>query len=111
MVQEKMAGKAKPVYREYVRSDKWRDKHPHWLEQTGKHCTLLLIPIGQHKRYHPYAMHHLHYGNLGNERLGRDVLPVSEFAHDWVIHGILSGFKRPSQQRHYPNAAQRLAHG
>jgi len=27
-----------------------------------------------------------------------------------VIHGILSGWKSAGKQKHYPNAAQRLAH-
>jgi hypothetical protein len=30
--------------------------------------------------------------------------------HKWILHGILSGFKRPSQQKSYPNVAQKLAH-
>jgi hypothetical protein len=39
-----------------------------------------------------------------------DVIVVCPFAHKFILHGILSGFKRPSQQKSYPNTAQRLAH-
>jgi hypothetical protein len=67
--------------------------------------------IGKVKgKHHAYNMHHTHYRNLGREQLWIDVVPLSKFAHDWIIHGILSGFKRPSQQRNYPNMPQRVAH-
>lgn len=52
----------------------------------------------------------MHYKNLGDEKLGRDIVPLSPFAHDFIIHGILAGFKSAGQQRNYPNFAQRLAH-
>lgn len=69
------------------------------------------LHIGKVKgKHYPYNMHHVDYRNLGHEQLWRDVVPLSKFAHEWIIHGILSGFKRPSQQKHYPNAAQRIAH-
>lgn len=60
--------------------------------------------------YHPYNIHHTNYKNLGSEQFGRDVLPVSRFAHRVIIHGILSGFKRPSEQEVYPNLPQRIIH-
>ncbi|MBW4692229.1 MAG: hypothetical protein KME27_10730 [Lyngbya sp. HA4199-MV5] len=55
-------------------------------------------------------MHHLDYRNLGHETYWWDVLVLSPAAHDWLIHGLLSGWKRPRQQKHYPNLPQRLAH-
>lgn len=59
---------------------------------------------------HRYAVHHMHYRNLGNERLGRDVVPLCPFAHDFVIHGVLAGFKSAGKQRSYPNLAQKALH-
>jgi hypothetical protein len=35
---------------------------------------------------------------------------VCPFVHNLILHGLLSGFRRPSQQKNYPNTAQRLAH-
>jgi hypothetical protein len=37
-----------------------------------------------------------------------DVICLCPFAHSFIIHGLLSGFKRPSQQRKYPNKAQAI---
>lgn len=59
---------------------------------------------------HQYAIHHMNYKNLGDEKLGRDVVPLCAFAHDYVIHGILAGFKSAGKQRDYPNLLQRLVH-
>lgn len=59
---------------------------------------------------HLYALHHMNYRNLGNEKLGKDVVPLCPFAHNFVIHGILAGFKTAGKQRNYPNLAQRLVH-
>ncbi len=95
-------------YHPYIRSRKWYAKHKQWLRATGYACALFpWVKIG---RGRPYRIHHLHYANLGNERLGRDVIPLCPFAHDQVIHGILSGCKSAGQQRHYPNLSQRLIH-
>lgn len=52
----------------------------------------------------------MNYENLGSEQLWVDVIVVCPFAHSFIIHGLLSGFKRPSQQKNSPNTAQRLAH-
>lgn len=99
-------------YSSYINSQEWRSKHPLWLKQAHHTCSLLpWLYIGKVKgKHHAYNMHHMHYRNLGREQIWIDVVPLSKFAHDWIIHGILSGFKRPSQQRHYPNTAQRVAH-
>jgi hypothetical protein len=45
-----------------------------------------------------------------HEQLWIDVVCVHPWVHKWILHGILSGFKRPSQQKSYPNTAQKLAH-
>ncbi len=95
-------------YQSYIQTDQWRSRHSEWLRAVGYRCTLLpWIRIG---RGRPYAVHHLHYANLGNERLGRDVLPVSKFAHQVIIHGLLSWGKPAGQQRRYPNLGQQIAH-
>jgi hypothetical protein len=52
----------------------------------------------------------MNYENLGDERLWVDVIVVCPFVHNFILHGLLSGFKRPSQQKNYPNKAQQLAH-
>ncbi len=96
-------------YNEYIVSRQWYSKHPSWLKSVGHRCTMFpWVRIGYGKG--GYAIHHLHYSNLGQEKLGRDVVPLSRFAHDYIIHGILSGFKSAGKQRNYPNLAQRLAH-
>jgi hypothetical protein len=95
-------------YNSYIHSDAWRSHHPAWLKAAGYRCTV--FPWIRISRGHPYAIHHLNYRNLGSEKLGRDVLPISKFAHQWIIHGLLSRFKSPGEQRGYPNLAQRLLH-
>lgn len=96
-------------YNEYIVSRQWYNKHSSWLESVGYRCTMLpWVRIGRGRG--KYAIHHLHYSNLGQEKLGRDVVPLSRFAHDYIIHGILSSFKSAGKQRGYPNLAQRLAH-
>ena len=98
----------RPDYYAYIKSAEWRSQHPRWLKSVRYRCTLFpWLKLGDGK---PYAIHHLHYRNLGNERLRRDVLPVSKFAHEWIIHGLLSGGKSAGQQRRYPNMAQKLVH-
>jgi hypothetical protein len=52
----------------------------------------------------------MNYENLGDETLWVDVIVVCPFVHNFILHGILSGFRRPSQQKNYPNKAQQLAH-
>ena len=59
---------------------------------------------------HRYVVHHMNYKNLGYERLGRDVVPLSPFAHNFVIHGVLAGFKSAGKQGNYPNILQRTVH-
>lgn len=59
----------------------------------------------------PYRIHHMNYNNLGDETLWKDVIVLCPFAHDFIIHGILSGFKSAGKQNgKYPNRAQRVAH-
>jgi hypothetical protein len=98
----------KVQYSQYILSQAWRSQHPQWLQAVGYRCTLLpWIRIGKGQ---PYAIHHLHYHNLGHERLGRDVLPLSKFAHEKIIHGLLSGWKSAGKQRNYPNLLQHIMH-
>jgi hypothetical protein len=95
-------------YQTYIVSQEWRSHHPKWLKAVGYRCTLFpWIRIGKGK---PYAIHHLHYRNLGHERLGRDVLPLSKFAHEKVVHGLLSNWKSAGKQRSYPNLSQQMMH-
>jgi hypothetical protein len=82
--------------------------HPAWLKAVGYRCTMFpWIRIG---KGHRYVVHHTNYKNLGYERLGRDVVPLSPFAHNFVIHGVLAGFKSAGKQRSYPNLLQRTVH-
>ena len=96
-------------YREYIVSPEWRGKHPKWLKGSGYRCSMFpWIKVGKGRKYH---CHHMHYRNLGKEELWEDVIILSPFAHRHIIHGILSGYKRPSQQKEgYPNNLQTLAH-
>ena len=95
-------------YYSYIKSDNWYSKHRTWLDAVGDYCTMLpWVRIG---KGHRYAIHHMNYKNLGDEKLGRDVVPLCPFAHDYIIHGFLAGFKAAGKQRNYPNLAQRLIH-
>lgn len=95
-------------YSTYIKSRSWFDKHPDWLKTVGYRCTM--FPWVRVGKGHRYAVHHMHYRNLGNEQLGTDVIPLCPFAHNYIIHGILAGFKSAGKQQSYPNAPQRLIH-
>ena len=98
----------KPNYRQYITSPEWRNKHPEFLKRSHYRCSFFpFIKCGKKARYN---IHHCNYENLGNETLWVDVIVVCPFVHNFIIHGLLSGFKRPSQQKSYPNTAQRIAH-
>ena len=98
----------KPNYRAYITSSEWRDKHKGFLKRSHYRCSFFpFIKCGKKARYN---CHHMNYENLGDEELWVDVIVVCPFAHSFIIHGILSGFRRPSQQKNYPNTAQKLAH-
>jgi hypothetical protein len=93
-------------YNDYIVSKEWRSKHKEWLVRSQYRCSMFpWINIKKH-----YNIHHMNYSNLGNEKLYQDVIPLSHFAHRVIIHGILSGFKRPRKQKKYPNSYQQLAH-
>lgn len=95
-------------YRHYITSQEWRSKHTQFLKKSRYRCAMFpFIKVG---KKHRYNVHHMNYKNLGNERLWTDVICLCPFAHTFIIHGILSGFRRPSQQKNYPNNAQKLAH-
>ena len=95
-------------YHTYIKSNNWYSKHRAWLSAVGDRCTM--FPWVRVGNGHRYAIHHMNYKNLGDEKLGRDVVPLCPFAHDYVIHGVLAGFKSAGKQRNYPNLAQRLIH-
>jgi hypothetical protein len=95
-------------YKTYIVSAEWRGKHKDFLKRSRYRCAFFpRIKCGKGARYN---VHHMSYINLGSERLWIDVIVVCPFVHNFIFHGLLSGFRRPSQQRNYPNAAQRLAH-
>ena len=95
-------------YREYITSTEWRSKHKDFLKASHYRCAFFpWVKVGKCKRYN---VHHLNYKNLGDERLWVDVVCLCPFVHNFIIHGLLSGFRRPSQQKNYPNTAQRIAH-
>jgi hypothetical protein len=95
-------------YKTYITSTEWRSKHKDFLKSSHYRCAFFpWVKVG---KKHRYNVHHMNYENLGSERLWVDVICVCPFAHSFIIHGLLSGFKRPSQQKRYPNTAQRLAH-
>jgi hypothetical protein len=99
---------SKAGYRGYITSAEWRDKHKDFLKRSHYRCSFSpFIKCGKKARYN---VHHMNYDNLGDETLWVDVIVVCPFVHNFILHGLLSGFRRPSQQKNYPNAAQRLAH-
>ena len=105
-----MSKQTKPFvhYKTYITSDDWYSKHPAWLKAVGYRCTMFpWIRIG---KGHRYVVHHMNYKNLGYECLGRDVVPLSPFAHNFVIHGVLAQFKSAGKQGNYPNLLQRTVH-
>lgn len=98
----------RPNYRDYITSDEWRSLHPVFLEKSRYRCSM--FPWVRCGKKYRYNVHHMNYDNLGDEQLWRDVIVLCPFAHTWIIHGILSGFKRPSKQKSYPNKYQRAVH-
>jgi hypothetical protein len=99
---------SKMDYRSYITSTEWRSKHKDFLKDSHYRCAFFpWVKVG---KKHRYNVHHMNYENLGSERLWVDVICLCPFAHSFIIHGLLSGFRRPSQQRTYPNMVQRLAH-
>jgi len=95
-------------YSEYITSSEWRSKHKDFLRRSHHRCSMFpWVKCGRGSRYN---CHHMNYRNLGNEKLWRDVIVLSPFAHSFIIHGVLSGFRRPKQQKQYPNTPQKIAH-
>lgn len=95
-------------YKNYITSSEWRDKHKGFLKRSHYRCAF--FPWVRVGKKHRYNCHHMNYENLGSEQLWVDVICLCPFAHNFIIHGLLSGFRRPSQQKQYPNKAQQLAH-
>ncbi|HEY9610607.1 hypothetical protein [Allocoleopsis sp.] len=96
-------------YSHYIQSNEWYRKHKHWLLESNYRCSMFpWIQCGKGK---PYRVHHKTYDNVGDEELWKDVIVLSPFAHDFIIHGILSGFKSAGKQKgKYPNRYQKFAH-
>jgi hypothetical protein len=99
-------------YKTYITSPEWRNKHKPWLKRSKYRCAFSGLTIGRtiKGKYFGYAVHHMKYENLGDETLWVDVICLHPLIHRLIVHGILSGFKRPSQQAHYPNKAQQVFH-
>ena len=87
----------------YMRSKEWQTMHKIWLHEKGYRCQMFpFLFLGQHKPkggwYNnavngKYAIHHVDknaYKNLGKERLDKEVIVLSKFAHDFVYHYLLS---------------------
>lgn len=102
----------RPNYNEYINSEKWRSRLPGFLQSANHRCSAFpWCRLERHEgKYYPYNVHHTNYKNLGSEEYWWDVLCLSKWAHDNIAHGILSFWKYPRQQDHYPNTAQVLFH-
>ena len=90
-------------YHVYLQSRQWREKAG-FIKFLA--CIWRLSPL-------PFLFgdaHHVKYKNLTKEIYLRDIIVVSPVIHILLIHGILSGFKRPGQQRRYPNVFQSMIH-
>lgn len=97
------------LYKQYMQSKEWYRKHNYWLLKSNYRCSMFFwIQCGRGKSY---RMHHKTYKNVGKEELWKDVIVLCPFAHDFIIHGILAGFKSAGKQKgKYPNRLQRIAH-
>lgn len=97
--------KKKIGYHEFMYSNKWRQFQKHCLTASHHRCAFT------HVRLTHYNIHHTHYHTFGGaERYWFDCIPLHPWVHDHIVHGVLSGWKRPRQQRHYPNLPQRVFH-
>lgn len=74
------------------------------------------IKIGRHKsKWHSCHLHHTHWGAYAyelryKEKINRDVVVLSRFAHYEVMHNLLcGGRKRVRQQKVFPNQFQEMA--
>ena len=90
-------------YNDYLNSSHWHNKTKAWRTIAFGRCAMFPFIRGYH-------CHHVSYKNFGNEKYKRDIVVLSPFAHKFIIHGVLSGFKRPNEQKKYPNIFQRIAH-
>ena len=100
-----MKTQLRPIYHEYINSEEWRSKHPLFLAEARYQCAAMPWVKLKH-----YRCHHLHYNTLGRERYWFDVVCLSPFVHDVIVHKWLSGGKRPKDQDVYPNTAQQYFH-
>ena len=94
-------------YRVYITSSLWRDKHQEWLKQVGYQCPVSFKKVGKGGKYN---CHHTNYKRLGEEIFFLDIIPLNPWVHKNIVHGVLSGWKPAGQQKHYPNAPQRIFH-
>ena len=111
----------KKYYKKYKVSDLWRKRHPVWLKKTGKRCSLTGLPLrktykwkGKRILYLGYNIHHMKYkdGYMGQEVLGKDVLPLNPLVHSVIAHRVFGGGLKAGSQPwgKYPNIAQELLH-
>mgnify|MGYP001791186419 CR=1 FL=1 len=92
-----------PKYLNYIQSKKWREKSNKCLVSTKKHCVLFPWLKARHS-------HHLTYRNLGDEKLIRDIVPLSKTAHS-IIHWYIlwgNGRRKRYMLRPYVNCYLRF---
>lgn len=68
----------KDEYREYLKSDDWRERRKELMEEADWCCSSCGEKATQ--------LHHLSYGNLGEEELEVDVVALCNNCHK-EIHG------------------------
>lgn len=73
-------------YLNYIKSAEWSIKSKACKASTGQRCTLLWWKKANDS-------HHLTYKNLKNEKNGRDIIPLSREAHNFVHCKLLWGVK------------------
>jgi len=90
-------------YQIYMQSKQWRAKALFIkILACIWRCSFLPLIFGD--------AHHVKYDNLTNELYLRDIVIVGPIVHILIIHGFLSGCRRPGQQENYPNTLQSMVH-
>jgi hypothetical protein len=107
----------------YMKSQEWKTMQKVWLHEKGYRCQMFpFLVLGQHKPkkgwwnnaiYGKFAIHHMNrnaYQHLGMEKIDKDIIVLSKFAHEWVYHYLLSFGKRKvgdQKSLKFPNPLQR----
>ncbi|HEY9831500.1 MAG TPA: hypothetical protein V6D26_13030 [Stenomitos sp.] len=66
-------------YQRYIKSKKWRMLSKKCCQSTGYRCCI-------YPNLRASQSHHVSYENLGHERIGIDIFPVSEDGHKLLHH-------------------------